>query len=57
MADRSEHIRKNVESSRQAIEASRIRKSGLTDRKVKLNSPNFDKLMKQRGLSKQARID
>lgn len=57
MADRSEYIRKNVEASRQATEASRIRKSGLTDRKVKLNSQNFDKLMKQRGLSKQARTD
>lgn len=57
MADRSEYIRKNVEASRQATEASRIRKSGLTDRKVKLNSQNFDKLMKQRGLSKQARTE
>lgn len=57
MADRLEYIRKNVEASRQATEASRIRKSGLTDRKVKLNSQNFDKLMKQRGLSKQARTD
>ena len=55
--DRSEYIRKNVEASRQATEASRICKSGLTDRKVKLNAPNFDKLMKQRGLSKQARTD
>lgn len=57
MADRSEYIRKNVEASRQATEASRIHKSGLTDRKVKLNSQNFDKLMKQRGLSKQARTE
>ena len=57
MADRSEYIRNNVEASHQATEASRIRKSGLTDRKVKLNSKNFDKLMKQRGLSKQARTD
>lgn len=57
MADRSEYIRKNVEASRQATEASRIRKSGLTDQKVKLNSQNFDKLMKQRGLSKQARTE
>lgn len=55
--DRSEYIRKNVEASRQATEASRIRKSGLTDQKVKLNAQNFDKLMKQRGLSKQARTD
>lgn len=57
MADRSKYIRKNVEASRQTTEASRIRKSGLTDRKIKLNSKNFDKLMKQRGLSKQARTD
>lgn len=57
MDNRAEYIRKNVETSRQATEASRIRKSGLTDRKVKLNSQNFDKLMKQRGLSKQARTD
>lgn len=57
MKDRASYIKKNVETSHQATESSRICKSGLTDRKVKLNSPNFDKLMKQRGLSKQARID
>lgn len=57
MKKNSDEIRKNIEASRQATEASRIRKSGLTDRKVKLNSKNFDKLMKQRGLSKQARTD
>lgn len=57
MKKNSDEIRKNIEASRQATEASRIRKSGLTDRKVKLSSQNFDKLMKQRGLSKQARTD
>ena len=57
MTERSEYIKKNVEESRKATEASRIRKNGLTDRKVKLNSKNFDKLMKQRGLSKQARTE
>lgn len=57
MTKNSNEIRNNVEESRQARESSRIQKTGLTDRKVKLNSKNFDKLMKQRGLSKQARLD
>ena len=57
MSERSEYIRKNVEKSRKATESSRIRKKGLSDHKVKLNSKNFDKLMKQRGLSKQARAN
>lgn len=55
MSEVSDYIRKNIEDMRKATESSRIRKTGLTDRKVKLNSKNFDKLMKQRGLSKQAR--
>lgn len=57
MSERAEYIRKNIETNRHATESSRIRKTGLTDRKVKLNSKNFDKLMKQRGLSKQARTE
>ena len=57
MSERTEHIRKNIEANRHAIESSRIRKTGLTNRKVKLNSKNFDKLMKQRGLAKQARME
>lgn len=55
MSERSDYIRKNIEDTRRATESSRIRKTGLTDRKVKLNSKNFDKLMKQRALSKQER--
>lgn len=55
MSKESDYIRKNIEDTHKATESSRIRKTGLTDRKVKLNSKNFDKLMKQRGLSKQER--
>lgn len=57
MSERAEHIRKNIEASRQATESSRIRKTGLTDCRVKLNSKNFDKLMKQRGLTKKERTE
>ena len=55
MSEESDYIRKNIEDTHKATESSRIRKTGLTDRKVKLNSKNFDNLMKQRGLSKQER--
>lgn len=48
-------IRKNVQSSHKASEASRYLQNGLTDKKAKLNSKNFDKLMKKRGLSKDDR--
>lgn len=54
MSDRAENIRKNVEMSHQATVASRIRKTGLTDCKVELSSKNFEKLMKQRGLSEKS---
>ena len=57
MTERAEYIRKNIRASKKATETSRINKTGLTDRKVKLNSQNFDKLMKQRGLTKQARTE
>lgn len=57
MTERAEYIRKNIMASKKATEISRINKTGLTDRKVKLNSKNFDKLMKQRGLTKQARTE
>ena len=57
MSDRSTYIKENIKENRQAIDASRIRKTGLTDQKVKLNSKNFEKIMKQRGLSKKARTD
>lgn len=57
MTERAEYIRKNIRASKKATETSRINKTGLTGRKVKLNSKNFDKLMKQRGLTKQARTE
>lgn len=57
MTERAEYIRKNIRASKKATETSRINKTGLTDCKVKLNSKNFDKLMKQRGLTKQARTE
>lgn len=46
-----ENIKKNIEANRKATQSSRYRKSGLTTRKTELSSKNFDKLMKQRGLS------
>lgn len=46
-------IEKNVEASHKASESSRYMQNGLTDKKVKLSSKNFDKLMSKRGLSKE----
>lgn len=57
MSGKKEYIKKNVKECHKATEASRINKVGLTDRKVKLNSKNFDKLMKQRGLSNKSISD
>lgn len=54
MSEKSDNIKKNIEDNRRAIEASRIQKTGLTNQKVKLSSKNFDKLMKERGLSNQS---
>lgn len=54
MSGRVENIRKNVEMSHQATVASRIRKTGLTDRKTELSSKNFEKMMRQRGLSEKS---
>lgn len=55
MIQHEEEIRKNVKSSHEASSTSRYMDTGLTDQKVKLNSKNFDKLMRQRGLSKKER--
>lgn len=55
MSAKSDYVRKNIEDTHRATESSRIQKTGLTDRSMKLSSKNFDKLMKQRGLSKQER--
>ncbi len=46
-----EKIQKSHETTRKAIASSRYQEKGLTTRKTKLSSKNFDKLMKQRGLS------
>ena len=48
-----EVIKKNIEANSKATQSSRYKKSGLTTRKTELSSKNFDKLMKQRGLSKK----
>ncbi len=48
-------IKQNVQRSHSASQASRYGEKGLTDERVKLNSKNFDKLMAQRGLSKEQR--
>lgn len=49
---RKKTIEKNVQASHEASKSSRYMQSGLTDKKVKLSSKNFDKLMSERGLSK-----
>ena len=45
-------IEKNVQTSHEASKSSRYMQSGLTDKRAKLSSKNFDKLMVERGLSK-----
>ena len=45
-------IEKNVQASYEASKSSRYMQSGLTDKRTKLSSKNFDKLMAERGLSK-----
>lgn len=46
-------VRGNISNNQSAIKSSRYGKSGETMQKAKLSSKNFDKLMKQRGLSKK----
>lgn len=50
---RKKTIEKNIQASHEASKSSRYRQSGLTDKKAKLSSKNFDKLMAERGLSKE----
>jgi hypothetical protein len=45
-------IEKNVQASHEASKSSRYMQTGLTDQRAKLSSKNFDKLMAERGLSK-----
>lgn len=52
MSRQEDNIRKNIQKSHEASLASRYEHCGLTDQKSKLSSKNFDKLMSQRGLSK-----
>lgn len=49
---RRRKIAKNVQSSHEASKSSRYMQSGLSDKRAKLSSKNFDKLMAERGLSK-----
>ncbi len=46
-------INRNIEMARKATQSSRYQKSGQTTRRGELSSKNFNKLMKQRGLSKK----
>ena len=43
---------RNIQVSHQASKSSRYMQSGLSDKRAKLSSKNFDKLMAERGLSK-----
>ena len=54
MTLQKEQIKKNIADTHAASEASRYQKSGLSDKRAKLSSKNFDKLMQQRGLSDEA---
>ena len=54
MSSQKEQIKKNIADTHVASEASRYQKSGLSDKRAKLSSKNFDKLMQQRGLSDDA---
>lgn len=57
MLQQDEVIRRNVQSNHEASETSRYLQRGMTDQKTKISSKNFDKLMKQRGLSKEDRAN
>lgn len=50
-------IEKNVQTSHEASKSSRYMQSGLTDKRAKLSSKNFDKLMVERGLSKEETVN
>lgn len=50
---RKSTIEKNIQSSHEASKSSRYMQSGLSDKRAKLSSKNFDKLMAERGLSKE----
>lgn len=54
MSTQNERIKKNISDTHAASEASRYQKSGLSDKRAKLSSKNFDKLMQQRGLSDES---
>lgn len=45
-------IEKNVQASHEASKSSRYMQSGLSDKRAKLSSKNFDRLMAERGISK-----
>lgn len=57
MSNQSEYVRQNIKKSQEISASSRFNKQGLTEQKAKLNSKNFDKLMQQRGLTKEQRAD
>lgn len=57
MSNQSEYVRQNIKKSRENSSSSRFNKQGLTEQKAKLNSKNFDKLMQQRGLTKEQRTE
>lgn len=50
---RKSTIEKNIKASHEASKSSRYMQSGLSDKRAKLSSKNFDKLMAERGLSKE----
>ena len=51
---RKKTIEKNVQASHEASKSSRYMQRGLTDKRAKLSSKNFDQLMAERRFSKDA---
>ena len=54
LSSQNERIKKNISNSHAASEASRFQKQGLSEKRAKLTSKNFEKLMHQRGLPDEA---
>ena len=49
--DNKKRVERNIQKCHSASSSSRFKQTGLNHQKVKLSSKNFDKMMKQRGLS------
>lgn len=57
MPQQSEYVKENIKKSQEISASSRFNKQGLTEQMTKMNSKNFDKLMQQRGLTKEQKTE